>query len=206
MDAHPEGRAPIPPWERPRAPWKPRVAGITSFFFGPVAGGLVTFLNLRRLGAPRKAAWILGLSALGSVLLGSLSYWMEEYLELLAAPLSACVFPPLQKAEFDAWRGRNPDVPLQSGWRSVGWGALGTIAMFPLFSLGLAPWLLTEEVRHVEIEIQVPELDWSLGDPLGGGEVHEAPEDAEACQELADRMAARGLDRYAVEIRKTCPD
>src|SRR5712691_4940634 len=62
--------------ETPKPPFRPKVAGRIAFFFGPVAGALVSVISLRRMGFPLKAkralVWtLLATAVLAAVLLAT---------------------------------------------------------------------------------------------------------------------------------------
>ncbi len=160
-DYHPEAIRPGPPWDGPRkAPWKPRVSGAIGLAFGPVAAALITFVNLRRLDSPRKARWVLGLTSVGSVLLGSFTYLMQEKsgywlssLNILIAPL----YSILQTAEFDAWRARNPVAKSQNGWYATGWGLIGLVVFLALAIIGTLPWLMPDMVQSIDVQRTHPQ-------------------------------------------------
>lgn len=139
-------------------PWKPHVAAIMGFFFGPLAGALVTYANLKRLQQPHKAKLVLLYTPAASVvLLLPLFYLPEHAAEALGAGLNAgfaVLFVWLQKKEFDGWRekqeiileaggleleagGLKLEAVAASGWTALGWGLLG-LAMFGGIVVGLA--------------------------------------------------------------------
>lgn len=142
-----------------RRPWRPRVSGIIGALFGPVAAAIVCFVNLRRLGARRKASSVLLLSLIGSVLLGSLMYVLQETSQhvarLVGNFISPFLYPILQLSEFEAWRATNPGVRTDSGWRATGWGLVGGVVFLALALLGAAPWLFTETVRDIDVALAV---------------------------------------------------
>ena len=81
MEASPENVASQPsvdPLRPATPPWKPWVSGLLGFLFGPVAAAIASYVSLRRLGAPRKAAWVLVVTLVGSVLLGTVPYLYPE--------------------------------------------------------------------------------------------------------------------------------
>jgi len=54
------------------------------------------------------------------------------------------IFPVLMENQFNEWQAARPDVPPYSGWRSIGWGFVGS-AVFLIISflvfVGLATLL-----------------------------------------------------------------
>ena len=85
----------VPPIEQytqisAKQPWKPRVSGLIGLFCGPIAAGIVTYINLNRLGQPRKAKRTLGVTLLGSVILVIVLWFM---------PIEAALLP-LRQPEF----------------------------------------------------------------------------------------------------------
>jgi hypothetical protein len=152
-----------------RRPWRPRVSGIVGAAFGPVAGAIVTFVNLRRFGASRKAGWVLVLTALASIPLGSLLSFLDKTAQpqdflrlsgLVANLIIAVVYPSLQQREFEAWRARHPDIGTRNGWWATGWGVVGAAVFLGLAYLGAAPFV--ETVHDIDIAWRV-ESPISLG-------------------------------------------
>src|SRR6185437_15006145 len=54
------------PSEAAKAPWRPKVAGIIAFFFGPMAGALVVVSSLRRMGHQDRAKRVMLLALAGA--------------------------------------------------------------------------------------------------------------------------------------------
>ncbi len=101
------------------------MSGILGAGFGPVAGAIVTFVNLRSLGASGKAVWVLVITILASIPLGSLLSLLEETVQppnllrligLIVILISSVLYPSLQQREFEAWQARHPRVGARNGW------------------------------------------------------------------------------------------
>jgi hypothetical protein len=121
-----------------RAPYRPKVAGKIAFFFGPVAGELVSVVNLRRFGYPLKARRVLRWTLLGAAALIIVFILIPDILGQvvgLGAELAFYkIYPRLQGKEFDEWQSAHPDIEPLSGWRALGWGFAG-LALFILIGV-----------------------------------------------------------------------
>jgi hypothetical protein len=109
-------------------PWSPRVAGGCAVAFGPLAGGLITYLNLRRIGHPDKAAGVMvaTLAATASF------FWGVQFIPdtsdgpgFLLNLLGMWLFPYLQQNEFHQWKTAHPEQTTRHWWTSLGWGVTG---------------------------------------------------------------------------------
>ncbi len=126
----------------PTPPWTPLAASWATIFLGPLAGALVTAVNLRRLARPDKAlfALVTGLASLG--LLGAI--WISglgvgdrgllSYLLLSAGNIGLYLY--LQQADFATWVRTHPrDVPI-SPWAAASWALIGfAVTMLALLTL-----------------------------------------------------------------------
>jgi hypothetical protein len=114
-----------------KPPYGPKVAGRMAFFFGPIAGALVTVVNLRRTGHPVKAKRIFLWTLLATAVLGAILILLPDLLGRLAGLAAEiafyCVYPPLQENEFNEWQAEHPEVPPSNGWKALGWGLLGIV-------------------------------------------------------------------------------
>ncbi len=134
-----------------KPPWKPRVAAISGFFFGPLGAALVSYANLKRLGKPRKAKLVLLWTAAACVpLVVLLLYLPERAQKIFGLAIQAAnvgLFPILQYQEFERWKanqaaaleatGLKPAVRTASGWKALGRGLAG-LASFLALAVGLA--------------------------------------------------------------------
>ncbi len=114
-----------------KPPYRPKVAGKIAFFFGPVAGALVSVINLRRFGSPLKATRVLRWTLLGAVALAALLIIIPDFLGRLVG-LGAeiafyMIYPGLQEREFDEWQAAHPEIEPLNGWKALGWGVLGLV-------------------------------------------------------------------------------
>jgi hypothetical protein len=131
--------------QRPRplaAPWSPLAATWATLFLGPLAGAVVTAVNLRRLGRPDKAlfAFITGLASLA--LLGAAwasgvgagNRGLLAYALLSAGNIGLYLY--LQQPDFAAWVRAHPrDLPT-TPWIAASWALIGfALTMFGLLAL-----------------------------------------------------------------------
>ena len=120
--------------ERPKPPWRPKVAGRIAFFFGPVAGAQVAAISLRRMGYREKAGKALRLAFAIAAAEGVVLFFLPDALTRLVGLIGEIVFlltfPKLMENEFEDWQGANPDVSPSSGWNAIGWGILGILVFF----------------------------------------------------------------------------
>jgi hypothetical protein len=164
VEASPENVASQPgvDWLRPATPpWKPWVSGLLGFLFGPVSAAIVSYVSLRRLGAPRKAAWVLALTLVGCAPLGALPYLypdaaMDAIFQFIGNAVSPLLYPALQRRDFTNWQKENPTSEPRSAWRAVAWGPVGFVVFLALGLLGASPWLLTEKVEGIELSWEFP--------------------------------------------------
>lgn len=126
-----------------KAPYRPKAAGRIAFFFGPVAGALVTVVNLRRYGYPLKAkrvlSWTLLAAALLSVVLLLIPDVLSRVIGLIAEFTAYKVYSGLQEKEFEEWQTSHPDIEPRSGWGALGWGVAGLLLFLGIiFAVGFA--------------------------------------------------------------------
>jgi hypothetical protein len=69
-----------------KPPYGPKVAGRMAFFFGPIAGALVTVVNLRRTGHPVKAKRIFLWTLLATAVLGAILILLPDLLGPVGRP------------------------------------------------------------------------------------------------------------------------
>lgn len=114
-----------------KAPFRPQVAGRIAFFFGPMAGALVSVISLRRMGHPLRAKrilrWTLLVAAMLAVLLILTPDILGRALGLGAEIAFYLTFPGLQKSEFAEWQAAHPDLEPSNGWKALGWGFVGAL-------------------------------------------------------------------------------
>jgi hypothetical protein len=132
--------------EMPKPPFDPRVAGKVAFFFGPVAGALVSIVNLRRMGYPVRSKRILGWTVLAAVVMAVLLVIIPDAFGRifgLAAEITFYkIYPRLQQREFGQWQSLHPELQLSSGWGALGWGLVGLAMFFVIAFLVMYPLML----------------------------------------------------------------
>jgi len=120
--------------ERLTPPFEPAVAGRIAFFFGPIAGALVSVVSLRRTGHPLRARqvlrWTIAVAAVMSLVLILLPNGLGRLFGFVAEITFYSVYPKLQNDEFAIWQTANPGVEPSNGWKALGWGFLGAILFF----------------------------------------------------------------------------
>ncbi len=125
---------PVLPAEMVKRPYRPKAVGTIAFFFGPVAGALVSVINLRRYGYPLKATRVLQWTLLATILLAAVIVVTPDpfarILGLVAEFVFYKVYSGLQQKEFEQWQTANPGVEPLSGWGAIGWGLLGLFLFF----------------------------------------------------------------------------
>jgi FtsH-binding integral membrane protein len=129
--------------ERLTPPFEPAVAGRIAFFFGPIAGALVSVISLRRTGYPLRARqvlrWTIAVAAVMSLVLILLPDGLGRLFGFVAEITFYSVYPKLQKDEFAIWQTANPGVEPSNGWKALGWGFLGLLLFFVVGLLILIP-------------------------------------------------------------------
>ncbi len=140
-----------------KQPWRPRVSGVVGFLFGPLAAGAVSFTNLRRLGSPRRANWVLLATVLACLLIGFLYLPVRNYANQQVQPadlfygfswfilwihignlLSPFVYPILQWQKFEDWRAQEQQRPPANGWSAAFSAIIGFLLFYPLTLVGVA--------------------------------------------------------------------
>jgi hypothetical protein len=152
---------PLPAEQIIKAPWRPSISGIAGFLLGPLAGGVIAFINFRRLGRARAAAWTLGLTILACALFGMLIAFAPAASNgigrFIGNILSPFLYPLIQKKAFDDWTAAHPGAEPDKGWRSIGWALLGCILYFAVAigaALGISPKGTPE---NIEVRYSMPE-------------------------------------------------
>ena len=64
------------PSEESKPPWRPKVAGVIAFFFGPIAGALIVASSLRRMGHQDRAKNVMFLALGFSVVEGAMLFFI----------------------------------------------------------------------------------------------------------------------------------
>lgn len=140
------------------------MAGRIAFFFGLIAGALVSVISLRRMGYPLKAKRSLRWTLLAAATLAPI---------LLAIPDIAgrgigvggeisfyLLYPRLQETEIAAWQATHSDVEPSSGWSAVGWGIAGLVLFCVIFFAVVFPlsiffpslgWRLPHDISHPHV-------------------------------------------------------
>src|SRR5579864_6819120 len=117
---------PVLPAEMLKPPFHPKVAGRIAFWFGPIAGALVSVISLRRTGHPLRARqvlrWTIAVAAVMSLVLILLPDGLGRFFGFVAEITFYSVYPKLQKDEFAVWQTANPGVEPSNGWKALGWG------------------------------------------------------------------------------------
>ncbi|HET9375146.1 MAG TPA: hypothetical protein VFO40_09245 [Chthoniobacterales bacterium] len=142
---------PVLPAEMLKAPFHPKVAGRIAFFFGPIAGALVSVVSLRRTGHPLRAKqvlrWTLAVAAVLAFILVLLPDALGRLFGLIAEITFYSVYPRLQEDEFEIWQTANPSILPANGWGALLWGFLGVL-LFAAVILAVAiplafffPWM-----------------------------------------------------------------
>ena len=119
------------PSEVSKPPWRPKVAGVIAFFFGPVAGALVVASSLRRMGCKDRARKVmflaLGMSVVEAAILFFIPDVLSRFVGFGAEIAFLLVFPVFMEGPFSEWQAAHPDANPTSGWSAIGWGLVGTV-------------------------------------------------------------------------------
>ncbi len=103
-----------------KSPWHPLVAVISSIIFTPLAGALVTNINLRKLGKRLKADIVLIFTVLSSITLAflfpKLPNNVVQVLNLSFYALLPLLFWLAQKNDFEKWK-RSDSHNIASKWQ-----------------------------------------------------------------------------------------
>jgi hypothetical protein len=121
-----------PPAVQPVLPWSPQATMANAILLGPIAAGLVAYLNLKRLGAAAKAQKVLAGALLGSLILIAIliKTSLPSYGGLVLSIAIGATFSAMQQQEFKTWQAANPALNPRSAWASLGWGVLGLVVFF----------------------------------------------------------------------------
>jgi hypothetical protein len=129
--------------EAAKPPFRPKVAGRIGFFFGVVAGALVSVVNLRRMGHAQKANKIMWITLLAALALAGVIILVPDGLVRLATFASEIVwyviFPKIQDQEFGQWVVAHENTSPSNGWGALGWGFVG---LFVFFVIGIVMSIL----------------------------------------------------------------
>ncbi|MGL1935588.1 MAG: hypothetical protein OCD01_11225 [Fibrobacterales bacterium] len=131
-----------------KLPWKPWVTGFYGASFGPISAGIITYLNLKRMGHRDKGYKIFSATMIISFLIIAFLIYLPddvpEFYGRIFQALVSVLFPMLQTSEFKLWLnedtlGNSP----RNGWSALGWGFLGMIAFIIMaYSVGYAYGLM----------------------------------------------------------------
>jgi hypothetical protein len=124
---------------RKGSPWTANACGWMAFWFGPIVGCVVTFVNLRRLkktGAAVRALIFGPLVVI--VIIGILAFILDLFFPsktipaIVGAIVSRLVFQGWQDGEFDNWKRDHPDKEPSRWWTMLPWVVIGIILTIPL--------------------------------------------------------------------------
>ncbi len=117
-----------------RPPIHPYIVGIIGFIFGPMAGGIVTYINFKTFGQKSKAIVTLLITVIGTFALLFFLYKLPENAPSTVSGIGNVVsflfFPTIQWFDYEKWRRNNPGVATYTGWKAAGWGIMGFIVKF----------------------------------------------------------------------------
>jgi hypothetical protein len=129
--------------EMHKPPFRPGVAGRIAFFFGPIAGALVSVISLRRMGYPVKAKrvflWTLVAASILAIALILTPDIFGRVIGFAAEIAFYMILPRLQENEFAEWQAIHIDPEPSNGWNAVGWGFAGLILFLLVLSCFLSP-------------------------------------------------------------------
>lgn len=136
------------PSEIAKAPWRPKVAGVIAFFFGPVAGALIVAISLRRMGYQQRARKVMVLALVMAGVEAAILFFVPDALARLVGfgteIAFLLIFPVFMEKEFSAWQVAHSSATPCNGWKAIGWGLVGTalflVIAVPVF-LGLSALL-----------------------------------------------------------------
>jgi hypothetical protein len=125
------------PAELLKPPFTPKAAARIAFFFGPLAGALVSAISLRRMRHPEKARKAIIGALLAMVALALVLFFTPEALTRIvglgAEAAFYFTFERFQEREFANWQAANATVQPSNGWMAVGWGFFGLFLEVILF-------------------------------------------------------------------------
>lgn len=126
-----------------KAPYRPAIAGRIAFFFGPVAGAIISVINLRRFGYPLKAKRVFLWTLVAAVAVAAVLILLPDLLGRvfgLAAEFTFYkVYAALQEKEFAEWQTAHPDIQPLNGWGAIGWGFVGLVLFVAIFFIVAFP-------------------------------------------------------------------
>ena len=126
------------PSEESKPPWRPKVAGVIAFFFGPIAGALVVASSLRRMGHQDRAKNVMFLALGFSVVEGAMLFFIPGAPTGFVAEIAFLLFfPVLMEGAFREWQAAHPDANPSSGWSAIGWGLVGAVLLLGIVFLVL---------------------------------------------------------------------
>ena len=127
------------PSDVPNSPWRPRVAGLIAFFFGPIGGALVVVSSLRRMGYQQRSRKVMLLALGAAVIEAAMFFFIPQHISGLlgfcAEIAFLSVFPVFMQVEFNVWQETHPDAHPSSGWSAIGWGLVGAILFLLIYLL-----------------------------------------------------------------------
>lgn len=111
------------------------MAFFCTLLFGPVAGVLITHLNLKRLGMTGRSRTILWGGVLGAALftIACVRAVPPSYFTYMLTISWGYYLYAVQEPACRQWKSEYPDYSYRSGWSVVGWGVLGAVIIFGMF-------------------------------------------------------------------------
>jgi hypothetical protein len=70
--------------------------------------------------------------------------------------ISAFLYPIIQGRDFKVWQANHPEGNVDNWWKAAPWAIIGLFAYFAINVIILAPSLLSEEVRNININVSSP--------------------------------------------------
>jgi hypothetical protein len=116
-----------------------------------MGGAIVSSISLRRMGHAQKAKKVLWITAVSMIPVAiALILLPDSVGRIVGISLEAAwygLYVNIQQKEFNAWQAAHIGLNPTNGWKAVGWGLLGTIALVVVFAImvvvvtaaGLAP-------------------------------------------------------------------
>ena len=102
---------PALPAELPKPPFTPGAAARIAFFFGPLAGAIVSAISLRRMRHPDKAQKVTALALSMALIYSLVLFFIPELLSrivgLAAEAAFYVTFQRMQEREFVEWQAAN---------------------------------------------------------------------------------------------------
>jgi hypothetical protein len=154
-----------------KLPYKASVCWLIAWFFGPLAGAIVTFISLRRIGLRRQADWTLRLTILGCALYFVASMKSSYFAETIHGWRQVVWMVPgllyfiLVKGYLEEWQPSPAAAPAGAAW-SLLWGVIGLVsfaALFLIVFVGLSvAWPFP---RDINVRVSAPQAV-SKGSPF----------------------------------------